>query len=377
MDARRNARTGLVCLIAVGLAFTAFAAVPGAVVMGRGSVTFVGVIQTLPEEGLIGEWTVAGVKVNVTDQTTIDQGQGEAIVGAVVKVKGELQTDLSVTASRVDVMKLPTPPHGPPQEKSFAVLHLTATDAAPDAAGVVVTRTFTYADGSAREDLKVGVCHLVPDTEYGVFVFVDEIEVPVGVIDTDEDGEGHLFLSTAGQPGAEPLPEELQPLTELKWVEVRAGETAVLFGDFDDARRHDSNHPWVDYLALAVLQDDEDNFVGFAAAAIDGEEQELKFGLWGLIPGQLYTLFVNDDVALGTFQASQGGTLVAEFSTAPKGNELPFPEGMLGDGGLASLEELLSAEVESGGATVASGTFSEAPTALASGGGRLRRRFGH
>lgn len=377
MDARRNARIGLVCLVAVGLAVTVFAAVPGAVVMGRGNLTFVGVIQALPEDGLIGEWTVAGVKVNVTDQTTIDQGQGEAVVGAVVKVKGELQTDLSVTASRIDVMKLPVPPHGPPQEKSFAVLHLTATDAAPDAAGVVVTRTFTYADGSAREDLKVGVCHLVPDTEYGVFVFVDEIEVPVGVIHTDEDGEGHLFLSTAGQPGAEPLPEELQPLTELKWVEIRAGETAVLFGDFDDARRHDSNHPWVDYLALAVLQDSDGAFFGFAAAAIDGEEQELKFGLWGLIPGQLYTLFVNDDVDLGTFHASQGGTLVAEFSTAPKGNELPFPDGMLSGEGLPSLEGLFAAAVKQGDEVIADGTFQEVPKALTTGGGRLRRRFGH
>ena len=374
MDARQNARIGLICLVAVGLALTAPAAVPGAVIMGRSNITFVGMIQTLPEDGPIGEWTVTGVKVHVTDQTTIDQEQGEAIVGAVVKVKGELQTDLSVAASRIDVMKSTAPPHGPPQEKSFAVLHLTATETAPpDAAGVVVTRTFTYADGSLREDLKVGVCGLEPGAEYGVVVD----DVPAGVILTDDDGEGHLFLSTAGQPGAEPLPEELQPLTDLEWIEIRAGDTVVLFGDFDDARRHDSNHPWLDYLALAVLQDSEGAFFGFAAAVIDGEEQELKFGLWGLMAGQIYTLFVNDDINLGTFQASQGGTLVAEFSTDPGGRELPFPDGMLSEEGLPSLEGLFAANVKQGDEIIASGTFHEVPKALTSGGGKLRRRFGH
>jgi hypothetical protein len=216
------------------------------------------------------------------------------------------------------------------------------------------------------------VCSLLPDTEYEVVVD----DVLAGVILTDEDGEGHLFLSTAGQPGADPLPEELQPLTEREWVEVRAGESAVLFGDFDDARRHDWNHPWLDYLGLAVLQDGEDNFVGFAAAGINGEEQELKFGLWGLTPGGSYTLLV-DAIELGTFPASQRGTLVAEFSTDPKGNELPFPEGMLSDGGLPSLEGLLSAAVMQGIEVIASGTFNEVPKVLTSGGGRLRRRFGH
>jgi hypothetical protein len=105
--------------------------------------------------------------------------------------------------------------------------------------------------------------------------------VLAGVIHTDENGEGHLFLSTAGQPGAEPLPEELQPLTGLQSVEIRDAGGVVLAGEFADARRNDWNHPWLDYLGLAVLQDGEGNFVGFAAAAIDGEEQELKFGLWG------------------------------------------------------------------------------------------------
>jgi len=374
MDKRLHVRIGLVGLVAVGLAFGAFAAVPGAASMGKGNVTFFGVVESLPADpNFVGDWAVSGVTVHVTAETTIDDRHGALEVGVVVKVKGELQTDLSVAASQIDVMKSPAPPHGPPQEKSFAVLHLTATETAPpDAAGVVVTRRFTYADGSLREDLKVGVCGLLPDTEYQVVVD----EVPVGIIKTDEDGEGHLFLSTAGQPGAEPLPEELQPLTELEWVEIRAGETPVLFGNFDDARRHDWNHPWLDYLGLAVLQDGEGAFFGFAAATINGEEQELKFGLWGLTPGESYTLFVNE-FELGDFQASPRGTLVAEFSTDPKGNELPFPDGMLSDDGLPSLEGLLGAAVMQGSDVVASGTFQEVPKALTSGGGKLRRRFGH
>jgi hypothetical protein len=372
MDKRLHVRIGLVGLVAVGLAFGAFAAVPSGVGMGMHSTTFMGVIEALPEGGLLGDWTVSGVKVHVGDQTTIDQQRGEAIVGATVKVKGELQTDLSVTASQIDVMKSMAP-HGPPQEKSFAVLHLVATEIAPPgAAGVVVVRTFTYGDGSLREDLKVGVGGLLPDGEYEVVVD----DVVAGVIHTDGEGEGHLFLSTAGQPGAGPLPEELQPLTELEPVEVRDAGGAVLVADFVDARRHDWNHPWPDYLALAVLQDGEDAFVGFAAAAIDGAEQALKFGLWGLVPGESYTLLVNE-FDLGTFPASQRGTLVAEFSTDPRGNELPFPEGMLSEATLPSLEALLEATVAQGAEPFAAGTFHEVPKALVSGGGKLRRRFGH
>jgi hypothetical protein len=149
----------------------------------------------------------------------------------------------------------------------------------------------------------------------------------------------------------------------------------VLFGDFDDARRHDWNHPWLDYLTLAVLQDGEDNFLGFAAAAIDGEEQELKFGLWGLMPGESYALFANE-FELGEFQASPRGTLIVEFSTDPRGNEQPFPDGLLSEDGLPSLEGLLTAAVKLGDEVVADGTFVEVPKALATGGGRWRRRFG-
>jgi len=374
MNERRNVRIGLVCLVTVALALGAFAAVPDAVGMSKGDVMFVGVIESLPDNGLVGEWKVVGVTIHVTDQTTIESRHGDAVVGAMVKVKGQLQTDFSVAANEITVLKSPAPPVGPPQEKSFAVLHLTATEAAPDAGGVVVTRTFTYADESLREDFKVGVCGLEPETEYGVFV--DKKEEAIGVIHTDEDGESHLFLSTAGQPGAETLPEELQPLTELEWVEIRAGDTPVLYGEFVEARRHDWNHPSVDYLALAVLQDDKGGFVGFAAASINGEQQELKFGLWGVMPGQLYELVVNE-FELGEFQASPRGTLMVEFSTDPKGNELPFPEGMLSEDGLPSLEGLLGAAVMQDDGVVASGTFQEVPKALASGRGALRRRFGH
>jgi len=94
------------------------------------------------------------------------------------------------------------------------------------------------------------------------------------------------------------------------------------------------------------------------------------------MPGESYTLFANE-FELGEFQASQRGTLVAEFSTDPRGNELPFPDGMLSEDGLPSLEGLLSAAVVQGGEAVASGTFHEVPKVLTSGGGRLRRRFGH
>jgi hypothetical protein len=62
-----------------------------------------GVIESLPASGLVGDWTVNGTVVHVTDATEVRQDDGAAKVGATVEVKGVQEPDGSITADRVEV----------------------------------------------------------------------------------------------------------------------------------------------------------------------------------------------------------------------------------------------------------------------------------
>lgn len=66
-------------------------------------VKFKGFIESLPSAGLIGNWVVSGTTVRVTDATRIEQEDGRAAVGAVVKVEGRRRSDGSVDATEVEV----------------------------------------------------------------------------------------------------------------------------------------------------------------------------------------------------------------------------------------------------------------------------------
>lgn len=69
---------------------------------GGGKANFKGTIESLPD-GLIGEWTISGTTVIVTDSTRIQQQHGQAGVGVRVKVKGTRQSDGSVLATKIQV----------------------------------------------------------------------------------------------------------------------------------------------------------------------------------------------------------------------------------------------------------------------------------
>ena len=83
-----------------------------------GEVQFVGVVESLPPSGLIGDWTVRGrfnntqavsvtVTVHVSTTTIIEQHQGAVRVGAFVKVIGMPQPDRSVNARKIEVLPNP------------------------------------------------------------------------------------------------------------------------------------------------------------------------------------------------------------------------------------------------------------------------------
>jgi hypothetical protein len=173
-----------------------------------------------------------------------------------------------------------------------------------------------------------------------------------GPIMTNDEGEGHLFLSTADIPGAEPLPSELQDFDALQQVDVTAsGGVVMLTGLFADAKKVDRDHPGPDYLAVAILKDESSSVLGMAAAAVKDDAQELVLTVWGLNPGETYTLVI-DTNTVGELTASEHGRIQAEYSAQATDHDLPLPDALNPVSGLISVELL-----DSGGTTVVSGDF--------------------
>ncbi len=74
----------------------------------RRPVSFDGVVESLPERGLIGQWVVSGRQVTVSAATAINQAKGLAVVGSKAHVVG-WQADGHVIALLIVVLESPTP----------------------------------------------------------------------------------------------------------------------------------------------------------------------------------------------------------------------------------------------------------------------------
>ncbi|MFP5263836.1 MAG: DUF5666 domain-containing protein [Blastocatellia bacterium] len=72
---------------------------------GENEIKFTGFIESLPSSGLSGDWVVGGTTVHVGSSTRVEQEDGRAAVGAVVKVEGRRRSDGSVDASEIEVKK--------------------------------------------------------------------------------------------------------------------------------------------------------------------------------------------------------------------------------------------------------------------------------
>lgn len=70
---------------------------------------FYGTIETLPgTTGQVGVWTVSGRKVNVTATTVIEHAERGVTVGASVEVKGAVQADGSLNATKIEIKRGPS-----------------------------------------------------------------------------------------------------------------------------------------------------------------------------------------------------------------------------------------------------------------------------
>lgn len=67
----------------------------------------VGTIEALPDGGLIGQWTVDGRTIIVTDATELKTKHGDFVVGGRVKVHGRQGQDGTITATKIESLPLP------------------------------------------------------------------------------------------------------------------------------------------------------------------------------------------------------------------------------------------------------------------------------
>ncbi len=331
-------------------------------------VEFVGTVKTLPgTTDFVGDWVVGTVTVHVTTSTTIDQSKGSVAVGALVKVEGAMQSDGSVNASEIAVLPASTSSSGGASH-IFAVLKLTpSSDAPAGAEGQVITRHFVFPDGTIREDLKVMVEGLLPNTAYDVTIDT----VAAGTIMTDEEGEGSLFLSTASIPGAEPLPTSLQPVTALKQVTITDGSAVVIFtGDFANAMVNSGEEGHNAFTSIAPLKNVSGTVDGMASAAIRGQQQFLFVAAFDLTPAATVHIVV-DGTDLGAFTVDGSGSLKQNFAAMPDSDQLPLPAALL------PVSSLLHIEIQdTGGNALLAGDFVTVTSGGVSAMGQLRHHVG-
>lgn len=94
------------CLRIAAVLLLVFGMFPASMAVAGGSdddFKFTGIIESLPSSGLTGNWVVSGTTVRVTAGTRVEQEDGRAAVGAVVKVEGARRSDGSVDATEVEV----------------------------------------------------------------------------------------------------------------------------------------------------------------------------------------------------------------------------------------------------------------------------------
>lgn len=314
---------------------------------------FAGVIESLPEtSGYLGDWVVSGLVVEVTEDTRIHQEAQPVALGATVVGQGTPRSGGGVVAEHIVVLpSVPAPPPVP-VDAVVLVLRLQPTaDAPEDAEGVALARWFQLSGGATTEDLKVAVSGLEPETLHDVVI--DGFHA--GSILTNAHGRGLLYLSTRDIPAAEPLPEELRPVTELGLVQVLdAGGVAVLTGHFDDARRFGRGGGEGVYTATAVLRDALDRPTGLSLAFLREQRQDLHVAVWHLQPLAEYTIAV-DGRDLGVVSTDRGGAGRVMYSTEAVGDARPLPEEFM------PVSSLLLVEIkDAGGTVVASGSFTSA-----------------
>jgi hypothetical protein len=154
---------------------------------GRGEGHAFGVIERLPEGGLIGTWVVAGIPYTVTERTELDAEGGVFAVDATVKVEFKLDSSGGRVAKEIELKS----PQGAPEEATF--VGFVETMPATGYVGLWIVSGVEFsgtAQSKFEEDHGVLTVGAYVEVEYlvvnGVRVIHEmETEVPPGAGDDD------------------------------------------------------------------------------------------------------------------------------------------------------------------------------------------------
>lgn len=168
---------------------------------GCRAISFEGIVERLPEDGLGGVWTVSGMTVRVHASAAVDESQAGVARGVAVSVDGDVQPDGSVSASTIETRAGGCGEPGAPPTTAVAAAIVPVAASPEGSSGVLIRVREALADGTDREELRVVVGSLRPRSIYGVTIN----EQHVGTVMTDGAGDGQLLLSRATPPGMRPV----------------------------------------------------------------------------------------------------------------------------------------------------------------------------
>lgn len=174
-------------------------------------VNFRGKIETLPDNGFIGDWKVSGRTVRVTDKTAISEDDGKVALGALVEIGGNLLEGGVVNALKIAVHE-DNPPNTihytgivatlPPSNGTVPgfigdwkvgdrIVHVTVSTKVDEEKGKVAVGALVEVEGTLRDDrsidaVKIEVKNTVPGGPpsyirfYGQLTKLPEASIQIG-----------------------------------------------------------------------------------------------------------------------------------------------------------------------------------------------------
>ncbi|MBK9707863.1 MAG: hypothetical protein IPO77_12885 [Acidobacteria bacterium] len=156
-----------------------------------------GPITKLPDQGVIGEWTIVRTTIKVTATTKIDETKGKVSLGALVEVKGTKQNDGSLVAESIEVKLSPptigamikftgkveeipnTPGRVGDWKVSGKTIHVSATTKIDEEKGKASVGSMVIVEGMAQQDGSISALEIevLPDMGMSLtFRFTGKVE---------------------------------------------------------------------------------------------------------------------------------------------------------------------------------------------------------
>jgi hypothetical protein len=236
-----------------------------------------------------------------------------------------MKTSKSVLAVLACVVAgLMNPPDGFAARGGTSILHLmiraemsnTGIDA--DAAGSVNARLNRQGRAN-NQRLELSLSGLQPGTTYALFALVGDAASAEQVAEFDTDADGAALIRFVrksrgrASPGGDPLPDELNPISDIRSLQVRDGSgEIILSADFTAPRK-------LQYLVKRAMTNDGVDADAAASLRMKATENFVQFRIRasGLEPLAGYSLAINGTV-MAAFAADSNGEL--EINGLPGGS---------------------------------------------------------